>query len=273
MLFDSSGAVVQFLFTNWIIPEQLAPECEFADLNAYNLAGNNPLAPTYPTTDQVMTLINNAIAELNSSYLQGAPLSFGVVPRVLYQNTLVDGLFQDDGTDIGAQTVNSVQFGDYGFEANGTYLQLNDAEGVANFFAGGDSQAQYAGLAALCAVGLAQVFLQATGYSYVFGENGVVVLGDGLNENNGTRVIIDDVTRLIKLYELPTSDPGVANALWKENGVTVKISQGAPSASSSLSASPSSSVSSSRSASPSSSVSASPSSSVSSSRSASPSAS
>lgn len=57
-LYDVSGAFVQWLFSGWIIPEQLVPSCTFGELTAYNAATSNPPAPTFPTTDQVEVLIN-----------------------------------------------------------------------------------------------------------------------------------------------------------------------------------------------------------------------
>lgn len=102
LLFDSSGAFTNdYLFKNWIIPEQLAPSCTFAELDTYNSATNTPPGPTYPTTDQVEVLINNAIGTLNdaSSVVKGRtyldvdpavssiPVAVGINSPLLYSNS------------------------------------------------------------------------------------------------------------------------------------------------------------------------------------------
>jgi hypothetical protein len=70
------------------------------------------------------------------------------------------------------------------------------------------------------------MYMQTTGYNHLVGSSdGSTKLGDALAENNGTRLEIDDVNQWIKLFNLPTSDPGELNALWKD-GVTIKISAG-----------------------------------------------
>jgi hypothetical protein len=250
VLFDSSGALVRYLFTGWIIPAQLAPNSNFAALNDYNAASPRPPDPTYPTTDQIQTLINAAVAD--SGNLLGT-LTANRVPRAATEDTLVDGLIQDDGTTVKIQTLNAVEIGDVDENQNGSYISINDTEGRVSFQAGGDSNAQYAGVSAVAGVDQSEFYIQGSagnGYNYGSFKNGITKLGDGENENNGTIVEIDDVLELIRLHNLPTSDPGVANALWK-SGLDLKISQGQPSESASPSASLSASPSSSSSASPS----------------------
>lgn len=67
LIFDSSGARVTYLFTNWIIPYQLGAGPTFAQLSTYNAASPVQPAPSYPTTDQVLVLINSAVGTLNDA--------------------------------------------------------------------------------------------------------------------------------------------------------------------------------------------------------------
>lgn len=187
VLFDASGAFVRNLFTGWIIPSQLAPNTDFSGLNAYNAASPQPPDPTYPSTDQFLPLIRATASHLNS--------------------------------------LETIEFGDLSDEQNGSYISINDTTGRANFFAGGEGGAQYAGFAAVCGVGQAELYLQATDYNYFSFKNGIAKIGDGEQENNGTYIKIDDVAQLISLFNLPTSDPVVAGALWRD-GEAVKISLG-----------------------------------------------
>lgn len=188
VLFDASGAFVRNLFTGWIIPSQLAPNTEFGNgLDAYNAANPTPPSPTYPSTDQLIPLIRSTAAHLNS--------------------------------------LTRIEFGDLNDEQNGSYISVDDTAGRANFFAGGEAGAQYAGFAAVCSPGEAALYLQASDYNYGSFKNGVAKIGDGEQENNGTYMKIDDVQQLISLFNLPDTDPAVANALWRD-GQTIKISLG-----------------------------------------------
>lgn len=54
-IYDSAGRPVTCLWTRWVIPYQLGSAITFAQLNAYNGA---PVGPTYPTTNQVGSLIS-----------------------------------------------------------------------------------------------------------------------------------------------------------------------------------------------------------------------
>lgn len=156
-----------------------------------------------------------------------ANLSENTVPRVGANDVLVDGLPIDDGVDWSIQTENYVQLGDYALNNGGTRFVINDTFGTFQLLAGSAAGAGYAGVIATASgVVPASVQVQATGYSYLVNTaQGVLVLGDGLNANNGTRITIDDVNELIKLHNLPTANPAVANALWSDGG-TLKISSG-----------------------------------------------
>lgn len=66
-IYDSAGTPVTYLFTNWIIPYQLGANPTFAQLNTYNAASPVQPAPMYPTTDQVLVLINSAVGTLNDA--------------------------------------------------------------------------------------------------------------------------------------------------------------------------------------------------------------
>lgn len=67
ILYDGSGARVAIYFANFIIPSQLAPSTTYGSLVAYNGGNPRPPGPTYPTTDQVMVLINAAVGTLNDA--------------------------------------------------------------------------------------------------------------------------------------------------------------------------------------------------------------
>jgi hypothetical protein len=54
-IYDSTGRPVTYLWTKWVIPYQLGSTLTFAQLNAYN--GAPAVVPTYPTTNQVGSLI------------------------------------------------------------------------------------------------------------------------------------------------------------------------------------------------------------------------
>lgn len=225
VLFDASGAFVRNLFTGWIIPSQLASNTSFAGLNAYNAASPRPPDPTYPTTDQIETLINAAVED--SGNLLGT-LTANRVPRAATEDTLTDGLIEDTGTTLKIDTLNLVEMGDLNENQNGSYIRLNDTDGRVSFQAGGASNAQYAGISAVASQGRDELYLQGSagnGYNYGAFSEGVSKIGDALDENNGTKLEIDDVNEWIKLHNLPPSDPGELNALWQD-GTTIKISAG-----------------------------------------------
>lgn len=156
----------------------------------------------------------------------GAIGTAGIVPRSDDVNSLVNSQIADDGTNVSVVTLNYFQAGDVNFVQNGSRIDVSDNAGRAEIFAGGNGQAEYAGMVGSC-VGTnpAEVFVQATGYSYLYGSAGVVNLGDGEVVNNGTYISIDDMNRVIKLFTLPTSDPAIENALWRDGNVLM-ISNG-----------------------------------------------
>lgn len=158
VLFDSAGVFVRNLFTAWIIPEQLAPNSDFAGLEAYNAAATRPPEPTVPTTDQSLVLINSAIT---------------------------------------AALASPFEAGDFNDEGNSSYISVDDEGGRANLFAGGEDGAQYAGVAAVCGVGQARLYLQATDYDYALFENGAATIGDATGEHNGAQVRINDPANMV----------------------------------------------------------------------------
>lgn len=115
LLFDSAGAFVgPPLFSNWIIPEQLAPNTDFAALNAYNAdPSNRPPSAITPTLDQLLPII---AAMLSNDFLatdSSAGISFLSFPPVIGEDPVVvalnDPLFRDAlllrGTNIQDFTV------------------------------------------------------------------------------------------------------------------------------------------------------------------------
>ena len=258
-----NGAAAQMVFgfpqatAGWQIPTQYGSVVGFDQLARYNAAAQLLYAPnTYFTANETIAEIQriagrfdyaavgvNGIGQPSVAPADPAnPIFFGVndpvvgnlhgsltentVPRTSDDDTLVDGLANDDGTDWGVQTVNYAQLGDYNQIAGGTKLSINDSFHQVSLLAARTAGAQYAGVVATAAAGDPSVEVQATGYSYLKNTaQGIVALGDGANANGGTRVIIDDVAHLIKLTNLPTSDPAVAGALYNSSG-TVKISAG-----------------------------------------------
>lgn len=260
LLFDASGAFVRNLFTGWIIPEQLSGNTDFAALNAYNAANPRPPDPTYPSSDQILTLVNSATARgplaavgvTGIAQLSWTPddpdvpialsandprvgnlrgeLTANTIPKGTGTETLADSQITDDGVDVTVQTLNNFQAGDCLDQQNGSYIDVNDGLGRVNFFAGGGSTeepaSQYAGVAAVADETTGTMYLQTTGYNHLVGSSdGLTKLGDALAENNGTRLEIDDVNEWIKLHNLPDTDPGELNALWRD-GTTIKISAG-----------------------------------------------
>lgn len=222
------NAAVQLLFASnsFFTQNQTIQEIQLlAGQFLYAAVGINgigqPSVPPAVASEPIFFGVNDpAVGNLHGTFTTGA------VPRASGTHDLIASQITDDGTDVGIQCVNEVQMGDYQDLQNGSYIEVDDTAGRANLFAGaGPAQSQYAGVAAVCGVGQAQIFIQATGYTYLFGENGIVVLGDGTGDNNGTMITIDDVAQLIKLANIPTSDPAVLNALWSDSG-TLKLSAG-----------------------------------------------
>lgn len=223
-IYDSGGAFVANLFTNFIIPSQLAPLTTLAALNAYNIPSNTPPSPTYPSTDVIMTLIEEG--------LQAAPVNgtftINTVPRATAAKTLANGTLTDNGTDVGAPTLGYVQLGDYAIAGNGSRLEVNDTFGLMNALAGGDGANSYAGVVAVCnpLTSAAAVYVQATGYTHFYGdETGTAKMGDTQSDHNGTMIVVDDLIGAIKLVNLPTSDPHVVDQVYNSSG-TLKISAG-----------------------------------------------
>lgn len=225
VLFDASGAFVRNLFTNFIIPSELADITTFAALNAWNAAPTLPPQSSAITREQALVLIQEG---LSAEPLNGT-LSLNTVPRASSPKTLVDGMAVDDGTNWTMQTLGSIQFGDVEEAQHGTRLAVSDEEGRASFFAGGGPVAtpsnEYAGVAAVCTETDAEVFVQSTGYSNLYGHKSITRVGDTASEHNGTFLEVDDVNSRIKLTNLPTSNPGIAGVLWR-SGNDVKISTG-----------------------------------------------
>jgi hypothetical protein len=243
--------------TGWVIPNPVpATSMTYRQLAIYNQSPslvNPPL--TFLTAQQVQEYFNSLNPAPDASdvtkgltkltvppVVAGNPIAFGAndpnvgdihgtlsansLPRSSGTKNLVNSQVTDDGTDVGVNTLNSVQLGDYNYVQNGSRIAVNDNLGRASLFAGGGAGNQYAGIAGVCTDFLGQVYVQATGYSFLFGQAGVVVLGDGVAEHNGTSITIDDVNQLIILSpNLPTSDPAVVGALWNDSG-TLKVSAG-----------------------------------------------
>lgn len=62
LIYDSIGARIITLFSGWIVPTQLGVTTTYDAWNAYNGASPIQPLPTYPTTDQLISIINEAIA-------------------------------------------------------------------------------------------------------------------------------------------------------------------------------------------------------------------
>lgn len=221
VLFDASGAFVRNLFTNFIIPSELAPTTTFAALNAWNAAPTLPPQASGITREQALVLIAEG---LQAEPINGT-FSTNTVPRASGPKTLVDGQVVDNGVSWSLQTLGDVQIGDHQVVQNGSHISVNDSFGRANLFAGANAANEYAGVSCACDSGKGKVFVQSTNYTNLYGSEGVTVIGDGQDENNSTKIVVDDPNEMIKVFNLPTSDPGVARALWNSNG-TLKISAG-----------------------------------------------
>lgn len=226
VLFDASGAFVRNLFTNFIIPSELAPTTTFPALNAWNVAPTLPPLATGITREQALVLIQEG---LQAEPVNGT-FTTARVPRASAPKTLVDGLIEDDGTDLSAQTLGDVEFGDNDGDGHASRIAVSDAEGRASIFAGGgtedDPQSQFAGVAAVASEDDAQVYVQSTGYSNLYGNKGLTRIGDGVNENNGTYLEVDDLNQRVKLTNVPSSNPNVANVLFRDANGFLKISTG-----------------------------------------------
>jgi hypothetical protein len=177
------------------------------------------VAPINPSVPIFFGQNDPAVGDLHG------PLVDGFVPRATSDVQTVAGTIADDGTNVQIQTLEYFQAGDFNDLQNGSYIDVNDTLGRADVFAGSDGGDEYAGVAALCGSGDAEVFLQTTGYSNVYGHKSLTRIGDGQQANNGTVVEVDDVLRLIKLTNVPTSDPAELGAIWSDGG-TLKISAG-----------------------------------------------
>lgn len=80
-IYDSAGTPITYLWTNWIIPYQLGTPITFAQLNTYQpQAGQQPPTPGYPTTDQVLSLINAVQPCAKSSDVAIGCLKLSVLP-------------------------------------------------------------------------------------------------------------------------------------------------------------------------------------------------
>lgn len=227
------GSPQDFIFgtggAGWSIPTVYGSSVTFYQLAQYNAAITLFYPPpTFLTATQTIALILNLIAQqIIADAITGA-LSANRIPRAATESTLTDSQIQDNGTNVTIDTLNTVQMGDVNDNQNGSYISINDTEGRVSFQAGGDSNAQYAGISAVAGVDQSEFYIQGSagnGYNYGAFSDGIAKLGDALEENNGTRIEIDDVNEWIKLHNLPTSDPGELNALWKD-GTTIKISAG-----------------------------------------------
>lgn len=242
----------------WQIPTIYGDVVSFDQLARYNAAVQLLYPPvSYFTADQTIAEIQRIAAGVQTYAAVGvlgltqlsfapadpsAPIALGAndptvgdilgtltentVPRAAGGKLLGDGLANDDGTDFTIQTVNYVQLGDFNETEGGTEFAINDTFHLFELFAARDAGAEYAGVVANADSGDPSVEVQATGYSYLKNTaQGVLALGDGAGDNNGTTVTIDDVQELILLTNVPTADPAVAGAIWSDSG-TLKISAG-----------------------------------------------
>lgn len=258
LFIDGSPGQMVFGFpqatAGWQIPTIYGDVVSFDQLARYNAAVQLLYAPnTYFTADETIAEIQRiagqfafagfgvaGITRLSIAPESApAPIALGendprvnanltenAVPRIGPGNTLLDGQATDDGVDWGVQTENYVQLGDFAEGAGGTKFEINDTFALFNLLAARTAGNEYAGVVATAVSGDPIVEIQATNYSYLKNTaEGVLVLGDGASGNNGTQIMIDDVAEMIKLINLPTSDPAIAQALWNDAG-TLKISSG-----------------------------------------------
>lgn len=214
----------------WMIPASFGDSVTWDQLDVFN-QGAAQLGTDYSyylAANATVALILSLIADAATANALGGILSANRIPRAATESTLTDSQIQDDGTNVTIDTLNTVQFGDVDDNQNGSYISVDDTDGRANLFAGGEEGAQYAGVAAVAGESQSELYLQGSfgnGYNYGAFVDGVAKIGDALEENNGTFIEVDDVLELITLHNLPTSDPTSLNALWKD-GAFIKISAG-----------------------------------------------
>ena len=65
---------------------------------------------------------------------------------------------------------------------------------------------------------------QVAGFKFNTGINPQAAIGDWNSNGNGTYISIDDLNELIFLTNLPTADPGIVDALYRDGSGNVKIS-------------------------------------------------
>lgn len=179
----------------WIITNTLGEETSWAALDIYNqgraLVASNVY--TYLTAAEVAALIR--------ALGMSGPVTPGVVPYATEARQLADSLITYDGTDTSIQTLNYFQAGDWQVIQNGSFIGVNDSfsenGGRASVYAGGDGGNEYAGISSDCSSGIGEVFVQSTGITHLHGANQVTKLGDALDEANGTKVVINDPTRMV----------------------------------------------------------------------------
>lgn len=234
-----------WLFQQFSIPESLAPTTTIGDLEIYNQGSSLVLPPdAYLTRDEVIALIATRLPNviLASDVLLGLvrmswppdeplePIAWSMsdprvgnvrgtltaasVPVADGTQELIDSPITYDGIDTSIQTVNAFQFGDWQFLGHGSYGNVNDSLGRADLYAGGGTEeepaSQYAGVAGECDETSGTVYIQSTDHDHLVGSSdGVTSLGNGL-------MTIDAVTDLIKLTDVPTSDPEEAGAIWRD---------------------------------------------------------
>lgn len=141
-------------------------------------------------------------------------------PRANGEKDIVDGLPVDDGTNFNVQTLGQVGLGDLDPDTsggNGTFVSVNDSitedGGRASLQAGGSDQVEYAGVSADCSLGSGEINVQSTGITHLYGANQVTKLGDGKDEQQGTKVIINDPTRMVvqSVANQVPNDPSIDN--------------------------------------------------------------
>lgn len=213
----------------WAIPSVYGSTVTFYQLAQYNAAVTLFFQPpTFLTATQTIALILQLAAQIVTAEAITGSLSANRIPRAATESTLTNSQIQDNGTTVKIDSLNAIEFGDINENQNGSYISVDDTVGRTNFFAGGEGGAQYAGVVGVCGSDQSELYLQGSagnGYNYGAFANGIAKLGDALEENNGTRIEIDDVNQWIKFHNLPTSDPSELNALWKDGDI-VKISGG-----------------------------------------------
>jgi len=205
----------------WQIPTTFGSVTNWGELAVYNMAAQLVYPPiTYSTTDQVILLIKqlgggnfqyaavgiNGISQPSVPPVDPTrPIFFGQndpavgdlrgtlttsrVPRASGAKTLGDSQITDDGTNVGVQTRNYVQLGDYNLTGNGSRLEVNDTFALMNALAGGAAGA-YAGAVGNCSGSDPVVQVQTTGQSHVYGTTKVTTLGDGSFDVNGVTIRI-----------------------------------------------------------------------------------